>query len=488
MSGEQQLSGDTVMKPGTLLILILLVSLLMVGCIDQSGVGTGWVRTWGGPYDDYCFNFAFDSDGNIYTVNYFSGTAEWDNGEKIECNTQSGNYCYFLAKYDDMGNLVWSQRLHYGSSSLDIVVEPTGDIFLSGGFGGTEDFDPGPGVTERTPETYSDNFLARFDPDGNFLQVTTPTAGRELSADPMGNLLVGGTNIVEKLALGGTVLWSCAISSSCRELVGDASGNVFYTGTSYKPAPDQRIWRNGYRTAFLGCIEPDGSLLWEKTWGVVDPGSYIEDLNSDQVPSTTVSDIALDSEGNIYVVGFFSGEVDFDPGPGKHLLISSVPGGNYRDSYISKFDSSGNLLNVIILPSSRDAYLSLDINSADQILVAGRFDGTVDFDPGPGIVERTAVNTRPYPRGAGFPDCYLCCYNTEFEPQWVRTWGSDKEDIIKDVTFGPYDCIYIVGSFTATVDFNPGPDEDLRTSVMHEDGNWHTKDVYLLKLLPDGSW
>jgi len=52
--------------------------------------------------------------------------------------------------------------------------------------------------------------------------------------------------------------------------------------------------------------------------------------------------IAKDSYGNIYVLGYFNDTVDFDPGPGVAILISNNV---YSSSaYLLKLDSIGNFI------------------------------------------------------------------------------------------------------------------------------------------------
>src|SRR5262249_49016527 len=45
----------------------------------------------------------------------------------------------------------------------------------------------------------------------------------------------------------------------------------------------------------------------------------------------------LDSYGNTYVVGFFTEPVDFDPGPGVHM-VTVTPSSNPQDGYVLKLD------------------------------------------------------------------------------------------------------------------------------------------------------
>ncbi len=54
--------------------------------------------------------------------------------------------------------------------------------------------------------------------------------------------------------------------------------------------------------------------------------------------------MAADTAGNLYVVGCFTGTVNFDTDPGKSDLHTSYGGSNdnYSDAYLSKFDANGN--------------------------------------------------------------------------------------------------------------------------------------------------
>ncbi|MBK8144482.1 MAG: SBBP repeat-containing protein [Bacteroidetes bacterium] len=65
---------------------------------------------------------------------------------------------------------------------------------------------------------------------------------------------------------------------------------------------------------------------WAKSLGATD-----EDMSKS---------IAVDGSGNVYTTGFFTGTVDFDPGPG----ISNLTCVGDKDIFISKLDAMGHFL------------------------------------------------------------------------------------------------------------------------------------------------
>jgi len=96
-------------------------------------------------------------------------------------------------------------------------------------------------------------------------------------------------------------------------------------------------------------------------------------------------------------------------------------------------------------------------DSAGNIYSAGQFRRKVDFDPGPGVHKIEA-------HGNQEPDAYLSKLDIYGEFQWVRTWGDMNVDISEFVFCGPDDEIYVGGSFSGTVDLDPGPDEEVYMS------------------------
>src|SRR5688572_9246472 len=119
---------------------------------------------------------------------------------------------------------------------------------------------------------------------------------------------------------------------------------------------------------FTLLAQPPG-YKWAKAIGTSTNGSY----------SSVGRDIMADLNSNVYVVGGFSGTMDFDPGPGVQIQTSNGSG----DVFLAKTDSSGNLLWVKCFGGTGyDIGNAISIDSNGDIYIAGGFSMTVDFDPG----------------------------------------------------------------------------------------------------------
>jgi len=101
--------------------------------------------------------------------------------------------------------------------------------------------------------------------------------------------------------------------------------------------------------------------------------------------NSTVTDITVASikakNGYVYTTGTFLGIVDFDAGTN----ISNLTSIGNEDIFICKYDSLGNFVWARrIGGAGNDGGLSITLDNQQNIIVAGTFNGTVDFDPGAG--------------------------------------------------------------------------------------------------------
>jgi FG-GAP-like repeat len=80
--------------------------------------------------------------------------------------------------------------------------------------------------------------------------------------------------------------------------------------------------------------------------------------------------------------------------------------------------------------------------------VTGYFNGTVDFDPGPGLAAFTSVVSN---------DIFVAKYSPTGTPVWVRTMGGAGSEGAFAVKLDSQNRVHLVGDFSGTADFDPGP-------------------------------
>jgi hypothetical protein len=97
------------------------------------------------------FGVAVDGAGNVYTTGYFTGTANFNPGGTYNL-TSAGDRDVFVSKLDAGGNFVWAGAMggSGGDQAAGIAVDGAGNIYTTGLYHGTADFDPGAGVYDLT--------------------------------------------------------------------------------------------------------------------------------------------------------------------------------------------------------------------------------------------------------------------------------------------------------------------------------------------------
>jgi hypothetical protein len=136
---------------------------------DSSGVFQ-WARTWGGVKWDFGYAVATDGSGNVYMTGDFQGTDVNFNPGGSAPYSSNGIWDAFLSKFDSSGDFQWA-RTWGGVDSDDgygVATDGSGNIYVTGGFKGTVDLDPGDGTDEHISYGNYDIFLSKFPPDGNW--------------------------------------------------------------------------------------------------------------------------------------------------------------------------------------------------------------------------------------------------------------------------------------------------------------------------------
>ena len=233
------------------------------------------------------------------------------------------------------------------------------------------------------------------------------------------------------------------------------------------------------------------NLLWVKQMG----GTDVADARG--------LSIATDDSGNVYTTGFFSGDVDFDPGPGVHNLH---PRG-IEDAFICKLDSSGKFQWARQVVAGDGAnYVkgkSIAIDADGNIIITGSYSqdfgiGTcyvIKFNSAGNIIwtrelessEGNSIKVDDFNNvftagRIGLPygqaGIFLCKFAANGELAWTRQLGGGVGVSIALDAAGD---IYISGSFGGIQDFDPG------SGVYYLSG-FGFSDIFILKLDRNGEF
>jgi hypothetical protein len=368
-----------------------------------------WVKTIGGPDDDHGKAISIDGSGNVLVCGWFKNTADFNPGTGTSNLTATGStFDAFVLKLDAAGDFVWANRM--GGFGIDfangIQSNTGGEIYVTGLFNVTVDFDPGPAVSNLTSSGFSDGFILKLSNNGNLIWVKK----------------IGSTGIDESNAL-----------------VLDTDGNIYLTGlfsatVDFDPGPaTNNLTATNYYDIFVLKLDSAAGFLWARN---MEGGVY------DYAYSIT-----LDNNGNVYSTGEFSGTVDFDPGPAISNLTAT---GIQADIYVHKMDAAGNFIwcrnfggaaddrgNGIITDNSGNVFTSGEI---------GFLGG--DLDPG------TSVFSVP---GGGSGDAFIQCMDASGNFLWASTNSSVNIDKGTSLAKDAAGNIYSAGTFAGLADFDPGP-------------------------------
>lgn len=165
---------------------------------------------------------------------------------------------------------------------------------------------------------------------------------------------------------------------------------------------------------------------------------------------------AMDDQGNRIIFGTFSGDVDFNPN-GTPSLLS--PKGN-PDLFVASYSETNELNFAFSL--GRIAMIDgvvprgLVIEPNGDIVIAGSFRQTIDFNPGVGQLSLSS---------AGGFDAFLAKYDAEGQLIWARSIGSLGYDAASALTGGGNGQLFLALQFADSIDVDLGPDEDWLTAM-----------------------
>ena len=453
-----------------------------------------------------------DASGNVISVGFFGGTADFDPSAGVGSLTAGGSSINgFVQKLTTAGVYVWAKGF-VGTGSCDVkgvATDASGNVYVTGNFNGSIDFDPGSAVVTLTTSAATDDdvFIVKLTSAGVFswakkIASTSDDIGNAITLDASGNVFIGGnigtgsgTNLtidmdpgagvanvtanstdgfVLKLDNNGNYLLSQVyggnFDDALNDIETDATGNVYIVGSFYQSVSSLfATVANDYYGAYTAKLTNALVKIWSTRTN--SPGS---------TTNTQAHGIGIevDASGNVYYSGDYklwtANTIDFDPGASTAYLTSASPA--LYNCFVSKLSSAGALTwvkNVIEASSSastngNSTLNDISLDGSNNILCTGTYTGSVDFDPTTGTYIKNSAGARDF-------------YVTKLDPSGnfydVQTYGSTGEDRAYGIKAVSTTAYYVAGLFTGTVDFS----SSITTSTLTTVG---TSDAFVAKYAP----
>ncbi|WP_437663420.1 nucleotide-binding protein [Sorangium sp. So ce1182] len=346
------------------------------------GLDVAWVRGFDAPGYQSPYGLATNSAGEIGLIGYAGAGVDLGGG------VLPGGA---LAKLDGSGHHLWSKAFTIASNFRPaLAMDDSGGMIVAGQFSYTMDM-AGERLVSHNEST--DVFVARFDPAGELVFLKH----------------FGGP--------GYEVLGGVAV---------DDEGYILITG-GFNSAIDfggGPVTSAGQTDAYVAMLDPTGRHVFSKSFGA----------SGEQAGHG----VAFDSAGHPIVIGLYGGVISL----GGPLLASVMP----RELFAAKLDRLGEHLwsrrfdaeIKWLIPS-----LTVGIDTTDELVLSGRFEGAADFGGGP--------------LEGGANDVFVLRLDAAGNHLWSRrfTDSSDSADVhlAVDADGG----VLVALPSSGTVDFGGGP-------------------------------
>lgn len=342
----------------------------------------------------------------------------WD---KLLCRLDAARVPYNpnnrLARWQDImdpgesgatGEHLWSRNFKSTSTEIGyrIAIDMDNNVLVTGYFNGTVNF----GGEDLTSAGIFDTFVVKLAPNGNHqwsqrFGGTVNDIGQDITVDNNGNAL----------------------------LTGYFSGTINFGGEDLTSA--------GSNDLFVVKLARDGTHQWSQRFGGV----------SSEFPSG----IAVDNSGNVLLIGYFTGTINFggedltSAGSNDLFVVKLAPSGTHQWS--RRFGGTGS-----------DIARDIAVDNNGNLLVTGSFNSTINFGGG----DLTSV---------GSNDLFVVKLNPDGAHIWSQGFGGVNADNAQAVAVDNNGNVLLTGFFAGTTNFGGG---DLTSAG--------SNDVFVVKLGPNG--
>ena len=253
-----------------------------------------WSKTVGSSKSESSYDLNIDINDNLIVTGTFFQSLDCDPGPNSMTVVTNGYDDMFVFKWNNAGNCLWAKSIGgaYGDYGRSACIDVDGNVFTTGYFSDTVDFDPGIGVHKvgTTGINDIDYFIQKLDSNGNFKWVNT-------SADP---------NI-----------------NSGSFISNDQNGGIYHIGlfsdtVDFDPGPNVYNLMTQTSCFFIQKLDSSGNFIWVKSFS----GGY----------HTQPTSLHVTASMDLYITGYLKDSINFDIRNSTNTLYSK----GQEDGYFVK--------------------------------------------------------------------------------------------------------------------------------------------------------
>ncbi|MBW4889458.1 gliding motility-associated C-terminal domain-containing protein [Mucilaginibacter sp. HMF5004] len=366
-----------------------------------TGSGTlVWCKQLGDTGSDYPVSICLDDNNNVFVTGQFlSPYMDIDPGTNVTSLLNEGQKDIFVVKLNNAGNFLWGSQISGTGNQIvtSIKADHNNNVYICGSIDSKTRF----GITSLlTPSAPVDGFIAKY--NGNSVNNQSPIwvshfggTGTQniafgLAIDPNNEILITGrsndigvtADFIAKYATDGSIVWINRIQSNgtgTSAITTDLQGNVILSGyfsnqvvfDVSSPKGTVKASNNTATDSFVAQYSGSGKFGWAIGFGQAGTNTY-------------ALDVITDNKSNVYVGGWFNGNPNFNPATGKPVLIQ--PYGGYN-AFAVKYSRTGQYVCAANIGTAQTANIGfagngIALTTSNEILLAGAFNNTTDFNPG----------------------------------------------------------------------------------------------------------
>ncbi len=342
----------------------------------QCAISVNAVDEQGAIYASGYFRDSLRPDDNVINT-YLVGNSNWDSGAFIKYDA-NGNLIWAKSIVARVG--------YFYVSALDIDLNHNIYVLCQGVYTDTIDFDPGANVANEISDG-NDFFLAKYDQNGNYLwskrinvingNNTFSNSPNSIKVDNNQNIFIGGRfqNQIDLDPSAATLTITNPGGVNCNCTVGfyakyDTNGNVIWGFADVNNSSVNSIDINENNGQIL--IGATGGSFNGQTLRLCDAsGTSLNSLSSGTIKVTAVK---FDNNGNFYFSGNFnSAGNDFDWGSGSFIM--TTPASYETVGFVGKYDSLANFqwaveFDPTLDPAFDGIYYNVNVDAENNPMVA----------------------------------------------------------------------------------------------------------------------